>query len=128
MITSKYTTFDHLSNIDFFRAAQISLRIVGIWPMDPGPLPIRFYVNYVLLFTSAVFGVTHGFVHLNNIFLALESFCGSIVEFVSWYEYCLTNKHLKLNTFQFNLILVKGLNWQRFIIIEASSVSFFVVF
>lgn len=84
MVISKRTTETHLSQVDFFRGARIFLRIFGIWPMDDGKLPVRFYINYVSLFFAATFGVAHGFVNLDNLFLALESFCGCIFEFISW--------------------------------------------
>lgn len=84
MFISKGTTSTHLSTVDFFRGAKIFLRIFGIWPMDEGPLPIRFYVNYVSLFFAAMFGVAHGFVNLDNLLLALASFCACIFELISW--------------------------------------------
>lgn len=83
MLISKETTETHLSKVDFFRTARIFLRIFGIWPMDQGP-SFWFYINFVSLFIAAVFGVAHGFVNLNNLFAALESFCGSVFEFISW--------------------------------------------
>lgn len=84
MFISKETTDIHLSKVDFFRTARIFLRIFGIWPMDQGPLPMWFYVNFISLFVAAIFGVAYGFVNLNNLFMALESFCGSVFEFISW--------------------------------------------
>lgn len=84
MFISKKTTETHLSKMDFFRGAKIFLRIFGIWPLDEGPLPIRFYINFISLFLAAIFGVTHGFVNLNNLFLALQSFCGCVFELISW--------------------------------------------
>ncbi|XP_031636522.1 odorant receptor 24a [Contarinia nasturtii] len=84
MFISKETTDNHLSQKDFFRTARIFLRIFGIWPMKQGPLPILFYINFISLFFTAIFGVAHGFANLNNLYLALESFCGSAFELISW--------------------------------------------
>lgn len=84
MFISEQTTETHLSSVDFFRTPRIFLRIFGIWPMDDQKLPIWFYANFISLFIAAVFGVAHGFVNLNNLIMALESFCGSVFEFISW--------------------------------------------
>lgn len=72
------------SESNFFRLPRLALRIFGIWPMNQKQLPLRFYINFISLFFAAIFGITHGFVNLDQLFLALESFCGSIFEFVSW--------------------------------------------
>lgn len=84
MFISKHTTDTRLSAVDFFRTARIFLRIFGIWPMDNKELSIWFYVNFISLFIAAVFGVLYGFMNLSNLFLALESFCGSVFELISW--------------------------------------------
>lgn len=83
-VISKYTTDTYLSNVDFFRPARIFLRIFGIWPLDYGRLPIRFYINFVSLFFAATFGLAHGFVNLADLYVALESFCACLFEFISW--------------------------------------------
>lgn len=84
MFISKETTDTHLSQVDFFRTARIFLRIFGLWPMDEGRLPIWFYINFTSIFFSAILGVAHGFANLNNLHLALESFCANIFIFISW--------------------------------------------
>lgn len=84
MLISKETTDTYLSDVDFFRTARIFLQIYGIWPMNHSRLPFRFYVNCICQFFAAIFGILHGFMNLNNLFLALESFCASAFQFVSW--------------------------------------------
>lgn len=84
-----------LSESNFFRLPRLALQIFGIWPMSQKRLPFRFYVNFISLFFAAIFGITHGFVNLDQLFLALESFCGSIFEFVSWCKVLFTWYHRK---------------------------------
>lgn len=93
MLVSNKTTDSHLADVDFFRLSRIFSSIFGVWPLQ-GSLPIRFYVNIVSLWIAAVFGVAYGFAHLDNLFFALDSWCGSMFEFVSacktlflWYHY-----------------------------------------
>lgn len=93
MLISNKTTATHLSATDFFRLPRIALRIFGIWPMDDGRLPVRFYVNFLSLYFAAIFGMAHGFANLDHLLLALETLCGCMFEFVSWLKVCFVWYH-----------------------------------
>lgn len=105
MLISKKTTETYLSATDFFRFPRIALRIFGIWPMDDGRLPIRFYINFTSLFCAAIFGMAHGFANLDHLLLALETLCGCMFEFVSWCKVLIVWYHLEKFTRLLTILL-----------------------
>lgn len=71
------------------------LRVIGIWPLDGGNVPIRLYVASFSLISATTAGIVHGFVNIRHLHVALLSFCPAVFELVTWTKLMLFWYHSK---------------------------------
>lgn len=77
---------DTLPDNRFFRVPTIALRFIGVWPMDPGRLPIYGYINICLLTFSCIGGAWFTFIHITNIQISFDALCPTSTETLSLFK------------------------------------------
>lgn len=70
--------------IHLFQLPRILLHLFGVWPLQTGKVPIRFYIASVLLITAVAASIAHGFINIRHLHVALLSFCPAVFELITW--------------------------------------------
>lgn len=81
-----------------FHLPRLLLNLFGIWPLQTGKIPIRFYIASVTLITAVTASIAHGFINIRHLHVALLSFCPAVFELITWIKliiFCYHSNTLK---------------------------------